>query len=104
LNLPGTRDYTPLRAWITKRRKDGLLASNVVCFVDNQWVTGQGGERLMEAGHTISTRESYLGLQDALRKVHAPRESKRPGAWAGTNVCIKEELRVAVLTSQEKWD
>jgi hypothetical protein len=58
----------------------------------------------MEAGHTISTRESYLGLQDALRKVRAPCGSKHPGAWAGTNVCIEEELRVVILTSQEKWD
>jgi hypothetical protein len=58
----------------------------------------------MEAGHTISTRESYLGLQDALRKVRAPRGLKRPGAWAGTNVCIEEGLGVVVLTSQEKWD
>ncbi len=58
----------------------------------------------MEAGHTISTRESYLGLQDTLRKVRAPRGLKGPGVWAGTNVCIKEELGVVVLTSQEKWD
>ena len=104
LNLPGTKDYTPSRAWITKRWRDGLLASDVICFVDDQRVTGQGGERLMEAGHTISTRESYLGLQDALRKVRAPCGSKHPGAWAGTNVCIEEELRVVILTSQEKWD
>ncbi len=101
MNLPGTKGYAPLRPWISKRQRDGSLASNVICFVDDQRVPGQGEKKVMETGHTIRTMESYLGLQDALRKVHAPHGSKCPGAWAGTNVCIKEELGVVVLTSQE---
>jgi hypothetical protein len=72
LNLPGTRGYNPLRAWITKMRSDNSLASNFVCFMDDQRVTGHGSRRVREAGHAISTRESYLGLPDALRKVQGP--------------------------------
>jgi hypothetical protein len=28
-----------------KRQKDGLLASNFVCFIDNQRVTGEGRDK-----------------------------------------------------------
>ncbi len=76
----------------------------MICFVDDQRVTGSSEERVREAGHTLSTRKSYLSLQDALRKVRAPRGVHQPGAWAGANVCIGEDGEVMVLTSQEKWD
>ncbi len=102
LNLPGTPGYQPSAVWISKQRVDNLLASNMVCFVDNQRVTGSSEERVREAGHTLSTRESYLGLQDALRKVRALREVGQPVAWVGANVCIGEHGEVMVLTSQEK--
>ena len=69
LNLPGSEGYKPSLAWITKRRPDGLLASNIVTFVDNQRLGVSREERMKEAGHAISTREAYLGLQDALRKL-----------------------------------
>jgi hypothetical protein len=58
LNLPGTEHYKPSLAWVLKRRKDGSLASDFVCFVDNLQITWQGWERVREAGHTIRTRES----------------------------------------------
>jgi hypothetical protein len=83
LNLPGTRGYNPLRAWITKMGPDNSLASDFVCFVDNQRIAGHRSRKVREAGHAISTRESYLVLQDALRKVQAPEGSRTPGAWAG---------------------
>jgi hypothetical protein len=69
LHLPGTRGYNPSGAWITKMQTDNSLASNFVCFVDNQRVTGHKSRRVREVGNAISTRESYLGLHDALRKV-----------------------------------
>jgi hypothetical protein len=34
-NLPGTKGYKPALSWISKRRNDGSLASNFVCFVDD---------------------------------------------------------------------
>ena len=55
LNLPGSCGYKPGLAWITKRRADNSLASNFVCFVDDQRVTGMGSDRVREAGHAIST-------------------------------------------------
>jgi hypothetical protein len=35
LNLPGTKGYRPLLSWISKHRKDGSLASDFICFVDD---------------------------------------------------------------------
>ena len=104
LNLPGTKGYRPALAWISKRRNDGSLASDFVCFVDDLRITGQGSQQVREAGHAISSWQSYLGIQDALRKLWSPDGTRRPGAWAGVNVCVDEDRGVVVLTSQEKWD
>jgi hypothetical protein len=71
LNLPGTREYNPSMAWASKRRTDNSLASKYVCFVDDLRIMGKGREKVAEAGHTTSTRESYLGLQAALRKLRS---------------------------------
>ena len=100
LNLPGSESYRPDTAWISKRRKDGSLASDFVCFVDDQRLVGAGRGRVVDAGHTLSSRESYMGIQDALRKL---REGGS-GAWAGAVVHITDEHGVIVLTSQDKWD
>jgi hypothetical protein len=102
LNLPGTANYNPSEGWITKRRVDGSLASDMVTFVDDERGTGSGAERVREAGHTLSTRESYLGVQDALRKLRPA--TRRPGAWAGVVVHNDPEDGIVVLTSQDKWD
>ena len=102
LNLPGTKSYNPSIPWITKRRTDGTLASDLVDFVDDERIVGCGSERAREAGHAVSTRESYLGLQDALRKLRPV--TREPGAWAGVVVHNDPQLGIVVLTSQEKWD
>jgi hypothetical protein len=104
LNLPGDPSYSLLQAWITKHQADNCHERNFVCFVDDQRLTGKGRERILEAGHALSTRESYLGLQDALRKFRYPKGSKQPGAWAGVNVEVGKDGSVVVMTSQEKWD
>lgn len=104
LNLPGSENYNPSIAWISKRRADGSLATDFVCFVDDQRLAGEGSERVVEGGHALSSREAFLGLQDALRKIRASHGTRNPGAWAGACVVISEELGVMVLTSQEKWD
>ena len=104
LNLPGTEAYNPSLPWVMQRRADNSMASVLTCFVNDQRVTGDGGTRVVEAGHALSTRESYLGLQDAPRKLRHPEGSKHPGAWAGVNVVIKEDGSVAVTVTQEKWD
>jgi hypothetical protein len=102
LNLPGTAAYNPSEPWITKRRSDGTLASDLVDFVDDERVVGSSEERAREAGHTLSSRESYLGLQDALRKLRPV--TRQPGAWAGVVVHNDPALGIVVLTSQDKWD
>ena len=101
LNLPGTCDYKQGLAWITKRRADNSLASDFVCFVDNQQVTGMGSKRVREAGHAISTSKAYLGLQDALRKVQHNDGTTTPGAWAGVNVCVERNKGIVVMISQD---
>ena len=104
LNLPGTDGYDSNRAWICKIREDGTLASDYVQFVDDQRLGAAGSERMTEAGHTLSTREAYLGIQDALRKLRAAGGTGYPGAWAGAVVFNDEKLGLVVLTSQDKWD
>ena len=46
LNLPGACGYKPVQAWITKQRANNSLASNFVCFVYDQQVTGMGSDRI----------------------------------------------------------
>jgi hypothetical protein len=72
--------------------------------VDNQCVTGHGSQPVNKASHAISSKESYLGLQDALWKVWATEGSRMLGAWAGANICVEKDMEVILITSQEKWD
>ena len=104
LNLPGMLGYNPNLSWISKRRSDKSLASDFVCFIDDQRITGANADRINEVGHALSTRESYLGIQDALRKLRAAEGTCYPGAWAGAVVFNDEDQGIVVLTSQDKWD
>ena len=104
LNLPGTPEYDPGESWISKRRQDGSLADDFATFVDDQRVNAGSPKRVKEAGHAISTRESYLGIQDALRKIRHFLGSRFAGAWAGVVVVNDEEKGLVQLLSQEKWD
>ena len=70
-------------------------------FVDDERVTGPTEELTWQAGHALASKQSYLGLQDASRKVRPC--SQAPGAWAGSVVHISPALGVCVLTSREKW-
>ena len=46
LNLAGTPGYQPSAAWISKQRANNSMASDMVCFVDDQQVTGSSEERV----------------------------------------------------------
>jgi hypothetical protein len=74
-----------------------------ITFVDDLRLAAEGQKRIAELGHTISTPEAYVGIQDALRKLRSAGGTRRPGAWAGAAVYIEDD-GVVVLTSQEKWD
>ena len=102
--MPGGTGYDPGRPWISKLRADNSRASDWVTFVDDQRLVAQGKDRMREASHALSTREAYVGLQDALRKARCVDGSRQPGAWAGVNVVIEDDGSVAVTASQEKWD
>ena len=78
------------------------MASVFVQFGDDQRLAASGSDRMLEAGHTLSSRESYLGIQDALHTLRAAGGTCYPGACAGVVVFNDEKLGIVVLTSQEK--
>ena len=102
LNLPGTKDYNPTKTWICKLREDGLFACEMLTFVDDERFAGPTEELTWQAGHRAAAIQSYLGVQDAARKVRHC--SQTPGAWAGAVVHIFPQLGVCTLTSEEKWE
>ena len=71
-------------------------------FVDDERVVGPTKEFMWQAAHTLAAKQSYLGIQDAARKVRP--YSQTPGAWSGSVVYVVYKLGVCVLTSEEKWD
>lgn len=101
LNLPGP-GYNPTKAWVTKVRKDSAVASDLFTFVDDERITGATEELTWQAGHALGAKQSYLGIQDAARKVGPCSQS--PRAWAGAVVHVVPNKGVCVLTSEEKWN
>lgn len=101
LNLPGSPDYKPSRAWVTLRRADGSLASFVVLFVDDLRVMAGSERECWLACRRVASTFNYVGVQDAARKRRS--STQEPGAWAGGVVQVKDGL-VYVLVTQEKWD
>ena len=101
LNLPGDENYDPRVSWISKMRKDGLIACDLFTFVDDERCSGPTRELAWQAGHRLAYIQAYLGIQDAARKVRPV--SKTCGAWAGAVVHVVDDLGVCVLTSEEKW-
>ena len=101
LNLPGLVTYDPTISWICKVRLDGRIACDLFTFVDDERVTGATRELTWQASHKLAAIQSYLGVQDAARKVRPC--SKTPGAWAGAVVHIMQQLGVCTLTSEDKW-
>jgi len=101
LNLPGPK-YDPLLSWVAKIRKDGLLACELMTFVDDERIVAPTRELAYQAGHRVAAIQAYLGIMDSARKVRPP--SQTSGAWAGSVVHVIPELGVCQLTSEEKWN
>lgn len=101
LNLPGSPGYDPSITWVSKLRDDGRIACDIFTFVDDERVTGPTEKLAWDAAHTMAAKQSYLGMQDAGRKVRPG--SQTPGAWAGAVVHVVRELGVCALTSEDKW-
>jgi hypothetical protein len=101
LNLPGTSSYDPSTTWILKRREDGQIACNVFTFVDDKRVVGPTKELTWQTSHALASKQSYLVIQDTVRKARPC--SQTMGAGAGAIMHILDKLGVCVLTSREKW-
>ena len=100
LNLPGSRDYDPSVSWISKIRADDMMACVLFTFVDDERIVGATKELAWQASHRLTQIQSYLGIQDAARKVGLCLQ--QPRAWAGAVVHAVPGEDFFVLTSEEK--
>jgi hypothetical protein len=55
LNLPGSKEYDPTRPWVSKRRKDGKIANDLVTFMDDLRMLGSSEKECQLAGHRTSS-------------------------------------------------
>ncbi len=78
------------------------MACNIFSFVDDKRVASPDEELMWQASHTLASKQSYLGIQDAGRKARP--SSMTPGAWVGAIVHVLLMLGVCVLTLAEKWE
>ncbi len=69
-------------------------------FVDDEHVVGLSKELTWQASYVLASKQSYLGIQDAVKKARLC--SQITGAWAGAIVHVLDQLGVCVLTSREK--
>jgi hypothetical protein len=100
LNLPGDENYDPSSPWFSLIDRYGLLAAILAIYVDDERINAGTEDKAWKASHQVSTRESYLGIQDAARKRRPPSQS--PGAWAGS-IIRTNDSEVGILVSDERW-
>jgi hypothetical protein len=100
-NLPGSEDYTPLKPWMQRIRRDGTVAGSTPAYVDDLRPVGSSEDHCFHVAHQTASRLGYLGIQNASRKTRPP--SQKPGAWAGVLVQV-EANGIYLTTSQDKWD
>ena len=98
-NLPGDNGYDPSKVWISKRKMNGSLASDLHQYVDDGRVTAESENEAWICSSHVSKTCSYHGVQDALRKRRQP--SQKPGSWAGAVVATSDSLIKSV--SQDRW-
>ena len=102
LNLPGSLLYSPVKPWVSKRRKDATLAADSVSFVDDIRSTGPAEiDARQQASQVMAKEAAHCGIQDAARKRRDV--SQTPGAWAGS-VVHTTDLSVTIMVEQTKWD
>ena len=92
LNLPGTVGYDPTLSWVSKLRRDGNIACVLFTLVDDERVVGPSKELTWQVAHMLTTKQSYLGIQDAMYKVSPC--SQAPGTWLGLVIYVVDKLRV----------
>lgn len=100
LNLPGDPNYDSSKPGVSKIRKDGRIAADLVGYVDDLRTSGCDRKEAWRAAKRTASMLNHLGLQDAPRK---RRDSTRtPGAWAGSVVVTRED-GVYVTADSDKW-
>ncbi|KAI2498994.1 hypothetical protein MHU86_15498 [Fragilaria crotonensis] len=103
LNLPGMHSFDPLLPKVMKWRTAlGVVAGDVLTFVDDVRITGYSKENCHEVHHQFASRIQYLGMQDAPRKFRPPSQLQA-GAWTGTIFKISPTT-ISKSVSQEKWE
>lgn len=83
------KDYDPSLPWLAKIRIDGELVCEFYIYVDDVRVTAPTEEEMWKAIRVISSKLSYLGIQDAARKRRPP--SRRPDEWAGSMIYLDDD-------------
>ena len=101
LNLPGDENYNPSKPWFSVLNKEGVLASILATYVDDERIHAHSKNMAWKAAHQIASRETYLGIQDAARKRRPP--TRTAGAWAGSIIRTNED-EVGVVVSEERWN
>eukprot|EP00978_Attheya_sp_CCMP212_P042877 scaffold269462_cov51-Attheya_sp.AAC.1 len=101
VNLPGNVVYDPSMPLIYKVRKDGTIAADIVCYVDDNRVTAGSEEDAWRLSSRVAKSASWLGLQDAARKRRPP--SQRPGPWAGCVAYVGKDY-VKKSVTQKRWE
>eukprot|EP00978_Attheya_sp_CCMP212_P046181 scaffold377919_cov55-Attheya_sp.AAC.3 len=101
VNLPGNGKYDPSKPLIYKVQKDGTIAADIVCYVDNTRVTAGSEEDAWRASCRVAKAAAWLGLQDGARKRRP--SSQRPGPWAGCVAYIGKD-DVKQLVTQRRWE
>jgi hypothetical protein len=102
LNLPTTQGCDPMIPWVSKRRKNGVLAADFFTYMDDMRPLAPSDLELWQATIRVSSMCNYLGIQHAARKQRGP--IKIPGPWEGSIIFSHQSDGVKVLVTQEKWD
>lgn len=101
MNCPGgDPGYDPSKPWVSKVREDGVIAADLVGYVDDLRPSGGSRQEAWLASRRTGSLLNYLGIQYAARK---QRDSSRtPGAWAGSAVLTRDDW-VYVMCEESKW-
>jgi hypothetical protein len=100
-NLPGTISYDPTMPKVYKLRFDGVVASDIVIYIDDVRSVANSRTEAWKASSKAAKTCSWLGLQDAARKRREA--SAEPGAWAGTVIWVTQ-VDVKKMVTQERWE
>ena len=67
-NLPGDPEYDPSKPRLSRLRTNLLMASLILCYVDDMRAAAASAEDCWQVMHVVSSKASFLGIQVATRK------------------------------------